>query len=224
MMIFENILNKEDLVFDVGANIGNKSDFFLKLGCNVVAFEPQEECYIYCKNRFSNNLNFRIENVALDEKIGTEIIYIANCNTISSMSKEFIEETKKERFVGYNWDNTRIVNTDTLDNMILKYGTPRFLKIDVEGYEINVLKGLSTSLKYISIEFSPELCNKTIECINYIDSLNKGNTVFNYVSMEDDFFKYDNWKSKEEIIEYLKSVDDFKIEFGDVYFKNINIK
>jgi hypothetical protein len=137
------------------------------------------------------------------------------------MSQKFIEESKKERFQGYNWNNQRKVQTDTLNNMIEKYGTPKFIKIDIEGFELNALKGLTKPINFISVEFNPELCENTIECIEYIDSLNDGNTLFNYGYRNDEDFKYNEWISKEIIIEYLKSINDFKFEFGDVYCKKV---
>jgi len=221
MKIFENIIKNNDLVFDVGSNLGEKSEIFLSLGAKVVAFEPQFECYSHTLNNLSGNSNFFSENVGLDSKVGTEKIYIASYHTISSMSKKFIEESKKERFAGYNWNNERVINIDTLDNMISKYGKPSFIKIDVEGYELNVLKGLSTPIDFISIEFNPELCDVTLDCINYIDNLN-GKSLYNYGYRNEPEFKYDEWVSKDEIINYLKSVNDFKFEFGDVYCKKIS--
>jgi FkbM family methyltransferase len=219
MKMFKKIIKSGDLVFDVGLNKGDKSVLFLELGANVIGFEPQVECFNYANNRFNDNNKFKSENIALDNKKGIGTIFIGTHNELSSMSNVFISETKKERFTDYNWSDNRQINTDTLDNMISKYGKPNFIKIDVEGYEIEVLKGLSSQIDFISIEFVPELCNNTIECIEYVDKLNDGNTLFNYVYRNDSDFKYDEWINKEELIEYLLSVKDFRFEFGDVYTK-----
>lgn len=220
MKIFENIIKKGDLVFDVGSNIGDKSESFLSLGAKVIGFEPQSECYHYLLDRFKGNTNFITENIALSNKVGSEIMYKASYHTISSMSEEFITEAKKERFIGYNWDTKIVVETNTLDNIIEKYGLPSFIKIDVEGYELNVLQGLSTSVDYVSVEFNPELCQSTVDCIEYVDNLNNNQSLFNYGYREDEFFKFD-WISKYQIIEYLRSINDHVFEFGDVYIKKI---
>ena len=208
-------IEKGDIVFDVGVNIGNKAKSFLNSGAKVIGFEPQDKCYQFCKDRFSNNQNFLIENVALSDRIGTEVLYESNAHTISSMSKLFIDTVKKERFKEYEWNNEIIVTTSTLDEMINKYGTPKYIKIDVEGYELNVLKGLTKKVEYISIEFTPELLKSTVDCLDY---LKEG--LYNYVSRENPEFTFSEWKNKNEIIEFLSSIKDYQIEFGDVYIKS----
>jgi FkbM family methyltransferase len=218
-MIYEQIINEGDLIFDVGLNVGDKSEIFLSLGAKVVGFEPQIECFYFATNKIGNNPNFKAENIALDKKKGSEKIYIASYHTISSMSEKFIIESKKERFPEYQWSNERLVQVDTLDNMIEKYGKPEYIKIDVEGYEFNVISGLSTPINLISIEFNAELCDETVKCIEYIDKLNNNETEFNYQYRVDENLKFDKWLSKNEILSYLTSVNDFKFEFGDVFCK-----
>lgn len=221
MILINSILNPDDLVFDIGCNMGDKIQDYLNHRCKVIGFDPQYECYNHCINRFNNVPDVKLENIALDEKEGTETMFIASYHTISSLSKDFVDTTSKTRFSDYNWNRSREVKVDTLDNMIHKYGNPQFIKIDVEGYELNVLKGLTQPINYISIEFTPELCYKTLDCIEYISKLNDDKSIFNYGYCSHNNFKYDNWVSKEEIINYLTSVKDYKNEFGDVYIKEI---
>lgn len=220
MNIFKTIIREGSLVFDVGCNIGSKAEEYLKFSTKVIGFEPQPKCISVLMNRFGGNNNMIIEPIGLDSKAGTSIIYEASYHSISSMSLDFINTVKKERFSDYSWGNEIPINVDTLDNMISKHGTPGYIKIDVEGYELNVLKGLSTPISVISIEFNPEMCSNSIECINYLDNLN-GESVYNYGSQNDNDFKFDNWVSKDDIINFIKSINDFQIEFGDIYIKKV---
>ena len=205
-----DIIKHGNLVFDVGANIGNKSKEYIAHGARVVTFEPQEKCADICAQIHG----IILERIALDEKKGENTIYEASAHTLSSMSDNFIETVKKGRFMKYLWGKGMKVKTDTLDNMIEKYGMLSYIKIDVEGYELNVLKGLTKPPKYISIEFTPELLSKSLECIDYLEKL--GMKEYNYGYMEEKNFKFE-WMNKEKIIEYLSSVKDYKIEFGDIY-------
>src|SRR6188508_2094082 len=76
------------LVFDIGANIGNRIDVFLELGAKVVAVEPQQSCVQILREKFENKIS--IENIGLSHSEGTLEFHIADESTISSFSKEFI--------------------------------------------------------------------------------------------------------------------------------------
>lgn len=219
MNILKTILSKDNLIYDVGCNIGNKTNEYLKEKTKVICFEPQPNCVNHLNGIFKNNENVVVEPIGLDNKVGESIIYEASHNTISSMSEEFIETVKKERFKDYQWSRQIKIKTDTLDNMITKHGKPTYIKIDVEGYELNVLQGLTTQIDFISIEYTPELKKSTLDCIEYVDKLNNGKSLFNYGYREDKEFKFDEWLNKEEIINYISSVNDYVFEFGDIYIK-----
>jgi len=53
---YSQFITKDSLVFGVGTNIGNRVKIFLKLGANVVAIEPQEECIKVLQSSFGNIL------------------------------------------------------------------------------------------------------------------------------------------------------------------------
>jgi FkbM family methyltransferase len=217
MEIFREIIRSGDLCFDIGANLGNKTQEMSDLGSFVVSIEPQIDCYAHLKNRFANNPNVTIVNYACGSSNRKDIMNISSAHTLSTMSDSFIKETSKERFTGTSWDKKIEIELVTLDSLINIYGVPRFCKIDVEGYEVEVLKGLSHPIPFISLEFVPELKKNSFECI---DSLLKiGEYVFNYSEGESGFFEFSNWINSKDIINYLLEKNDFKNSFGDIYAK-----
>ncbi|MEO6303175.1 MAG: FkbM family methyltransferase, partial [Bacteroidia bacterium] len=150
---YSTFLSENDLVFDVGANLGNRVEVFLSLKTMVVAIEPQTYCFEYLKTKFAGNIS--LLKIALGAKKDKMTMYInSRSSTISSLSKDWVNAMKNSRFSDQEWDKTTEVNVDTLDNLILQHGLPRFIKIDVEGFETEVLKGLSTSVPIISFEYT----------------------------------------------------------------------
>ena len=218
MEIYKNILKKDFLCFDIGANIGNKTETLLKHSSKVVCVEPQPNCVTKLKNRFNFNNNVIIVNKGCGPKIGTSRLFISQYDTLSTMSEEFIETTKKERFNGVSWNSHIDVDVTTLDSLISEYGLPHFCKIDIEGYESEVLKGLTQPIPCISLEFTPELKENSFKCIDILLKLDK-DYLFNYSEGESDLFTFNKWISGDEMKDFLLKNNDFKISFGDLYAK-----
>jgi FkbM family methyltransferase len=212
-----NIIN--ELCFDVGANIGNKTEKFLSYGASVICIEPQTYCNSILESKFSTNEKVKIVKTALGSSEDSKSMFICDHHTLSTMSSDFMSETKKQRFKNVVWEKEESVNVSTLDNIINLYGVPKYCKIDVEGYEVEILKGLSTKIKYISVEFVPELKEKTFECISLMDKL--GEYKYNYIDGENEDFVFNEWIDSEIIISYLSDNNDYVNSFGDLYAKLI---
>ncbi|MFC1768474.1 FkbM family methyltransferase [Nanoarchaeota archaeon] len=210
---YKKFLEKDDLVFDIGANIGNRTEIFLKLGCRVIAIEPQEECILQMKDKFKNNPNVILVNKAVDKVVHEKEILLCNVNSVSSMSKEWISKVKEGRYKGFKWKESRNVPTTTLNECIRDYGLPKFCKIDVEGYEKNALNGLSRPIKYISLEFNPELLENSLEIISYLSSL--GYVLFNFSKKESMKLSFDDWVDDNKIRSHLENIGTW----GDIYAK-----
>jgi hypothetical protein len=111
-----------------------------------------------------------------------------------------------------------MIEQTTIDNLIEKFGNPAFIKIDVEGYELEVLKGLSKETNLISFEYTvPEQTKKTIECINLFKLINK-TIECNYSLGESMEFQLENWISDSDMINLIQS-KNFPTTVGDIYIK-----
>ncbi len=209
-----------DLVFDIGANIGNRTKIFLALGANVVAVEPQDDCVNYLKKIYGRSKHLAIFQMVLGAFEGKAELMISNANTISSLSLEWIEAVKSSgRFSGYTWKDKKIVPMTTLDQLIDFYKLPSFIKIDVEGFEHQVMRGLSRQVSNISFEFTPEFIHSSLKCFEHLKTL--GNVLFNYSVGESMRLALDNYVTSDEIARILKGFRHDNILFGDVYCKFI---
>lgn len=215
---YKQFINPNDLVFDIGANIGNRVRVFIEIEAKVVAIEPQPGCIKILQNKFKNKIV--IEECGLSDKTEELEMQIANDSTISSFSKEFINVVGKQRFKNYSWNKTIKVPVTTLDNLIVKYGFPKFCKIDVEGFELKVLKGLSKPLPFLSFEYCiPEMLESTINCIDYLHELSKDG-LYNYSIGESMNFALEEWVDYQQMIVLIKNEQFCETLFGDIYFKS----
>ena len=220
LAFYKNFIPQGGLVFDIGANIGNRTEIFLALGAKVVAVEPQPSCNKILKGKFGDKIS--IENVGLSSQTGSMEFYIADETTISTFSKDFISKTGVERFKRNKWDKSITVPVETFDNLIIKYGVPDFCKIDVEGYEFEVLKGLSQKLPCMSFEYCvPEMNDNLVNCIHYLAGLGP-ETLFNYSEGESMKLNLLEWLNYKEFLSVTEKNDFQKTLFGDIYTKMKN--
>ncbi|MEG4398154.1 FkbM family methyltransferase [Microcoleus sp. N9_B2] len=208
-----NFVQPGDIVFDVGANIGQKTEVYAAAGAKVICFEPQPNCVNILTEKYQHNQNIAIVNKGLAEQKGTMELSVCNdANYISTFSKKW----QTGRFANYQWNETVSVEVTTLDEMIEVWGRPHFCKIDVEGFEYQVLKGLSTPIPYISFEFAIEFIDDTKKCINHLKTL--GYKLFNFANGEQANLVFPEWVSEERLVKYLESSND-SLLWGDVYAK-----
>ena len=215
LSFYKRFVNPGDLCFDVGANIGNRTEVFLSLGAQVVAIEPQRECAKILKLRFGNKI--QLKQMALGESETSAQIYISETSEISSLSKEWIDSVSQSRFSTTQWNKTESVEITTLDTLITSYGLPKFCKIDVEGYEEEVLKGLSQRIQFISFEYTiPERLTNFYNCISLLSKID--NFQCNYTIGERMEFELTEWVSKEELKDRISSLSE-KSLYGDIYIR-----
>lgn len=155
---YRSFLPSTNLVFDIGGYDGHKTAAFLHIAEKVVCCEPDPTNYKVLKTRFRHKKNkVFLENVALgaEEGIGTMFLH-HEASAFNTLNAKFKEVTESDNLQKWNekikFQKSVPVKTTTLDKLISKFGLPYFIKIDVEGYELEVLKGLSKPVPFISIE------------------------------------------------------------------------
>ena len=163
---------KDKLVFDIGANSGDKTGHFLSLGASkVVAVEPCTDVFTDLKYKFDKNNQVILENVAISDKAGLTTLYLAGGRTTNTISDAFMQRTGQKRFPAGSWREKITVKTTTLNDLIAKYGIPNFCKIDVEGAELQVIRGLSSPINFVSFEFTAEFMEESFECMDLLSAL-----------------------------------------------------
>jgi FkbM family methyltransferase len=161
------IASKRDstLILDIGANRGQSIKIFRKIFKNstILAFEPAEKTYRNLEKGFAMIENVHLYNFGFGEKSGivkfyesaldetSTMIYPETTSSYFKLKKSILLLNEKKMF------NETQVQIETLDQFILKnsLSTIDLLKIDVEGFELQVLRGATKSLrarKFLNIQ------------------------------------------------------------------------
>jgi FkbM family methyltransferase len=225
--MYSQFLKSGDVFFDVGANHGNRiSPIVNKLDrrgekVKIVAVEPQAECVKILKMKFGNKIT--IIPKGLGERDGEQTMLISNADVLSSFATEWIEATKQSgRFAGTEWYEKRNIQMTTLDKLIEEFGAPSFIKIDVEGYELEVLKGLTQPVKMLSFEYAtPENTDQCVACIERISNISGGSVLCNYSIGESMKWALSEWLPPDKMVALVRTPEFENSAFGDVYVKYV---
>lgn len=211
--LYAEFVHDGDLVFDVGANIGEYTELFLELGAQVIAVDPQPYCIAKLRKKFADDSGVTIVGQGLDQRQGEATFHISTENrTTSSFSKKF---RTKGPFSHREWDKEVEVPITTLDALIETFGRPTFCKIDVEGYEANVLEGLTQRIPVLSFEFSSGLLEETRRCIRHLNTL--GEATYNFAQGPSPNLRLETWVTGTILLSRLAELEERTT--GDVYVR-----
>ena len=208
------LLNSGDLFFDIGAHLGDKSKQFLDKNLKAIMVEPLPQCVDQLKLKFKEKTNIEILQKAVGKTTGNMTLEInTKMPTTSTMAKHW----KSGRFSNEKWDKKITVEMTTLDHLIKIYGEPNYIKIDVEGFELDVLLGLSKKVGIISFEFTSEFLDQSINCLNHLEKI--GYKKYNFSIGERRKF-FSEWSNIDDLMRQLKSeIQKDKLLWGDIYCK-----
>jgi FkbM family methyltransferase len=214
LSFYRQFVNPGDLVYDVGANVGHFVKIFLGAGCNLVAIEPQRICAATLRRVFGKKI--LVLECAISDHRGTATLHgVDGISVISTLETDWIQRVQGSgRFSSLQWRPERRVSLATLDDVIYAHGVPAFLKIDTEGHERSVLRGLSTPVSQLCFEVTPECIEAGIECVDIVASL--GRYQFNFSFMDGNALVLD-WQAASSMKSFLSRYAKDNRGIGDVY-------
>ena len=214
--LYRRFVQPGDLVFDIGAHVGDRIAVFRRFGARVVAVEPQPALVKTLKLIYGRDRAVTIEPVAVGRQAAMLDFRLNLDNpTVSTASDAFrLAANGAPGWEGQAWTRTIRVPATTLDTLFTRYGVPAFIKIDVEGSEAEALAGLTRPSPALSFEFTTIQRGVAADCVDHCARL--GYTRYNAMLGESHALVHDDWVSAEEIASWLRALPQ-SANSGDIY-------
>jgi FkbM family methyltransferase len=211
---YRGLLAPGDLAFDIGAHVGSRSRAMRAAGARVVALEPQSPFAGFLRRTLPRDVVL-IEAAAGPAETVAEMAVSSLHPTVSSLRAGFAADAATAPgFAHVRWDRTQQVQVTTLDRLIETHGLPRLIKIDVEGFELDVLAGLSRAVPMISVEYLPAMPHLSGAVIDRLMQL--GPYRFNIAAGEDGAFLWTDWRDAAGLRDWLAALPG-TARSGDIY-------
>jgi FkbM family methyltransferase len=215
--LYAPFVSSGDVVFDVGAHLGDRTAAFAALGARVVALEPQPRVARWLERLVGGREGVTVVRAAAGAEAGRATLAVSGANpTVSTLASGWRHAIggANPTFADVRWEERVEVPVTTLDELIDRHGSPSFVKIDVEGFEARVLAGLSHPLPALSVEFVRGSLEVAVACVHRLQEL--GRYRYNAIAGEGRSFRLAEWCDAATIIEWLGNGAD-GISSGDLY-------
>jgi FkbM family methyltransferase len=217
MQLYRPFVSRGDLVFDIGAHLGDRTRAFRRLGARVVALEPQPGLMQWLRRFHGSDDEVVLCARAVGERRGHARLALSETHpAVASLSAQWRREVSRHHsgFEAVRWPRSIEVDVVTLDDLIAAHGRPAFCKIDVEGHEAAVLEGLSEPLPALSFEFVAGALERADQCIDSLERL--GSCRYNAVAGERREYLWSQWRPARAVREWL-AAGAGGLASGDLY-------
>lgn len=214
--LYGRFIQPGDLVFDIGAHVGDRVGAFRRLGARVVAVEPQAALVRTLKLIYGRDRNVIIEATAVGRHKGTVALKLNIDNpTVTTASDDFIAAAvHAPGWEGQAWAARADVPITTLDELIGRHGAPVFAKIDVEGFEAEALNGLTRPIAALSFEFTTIQRDVALAAIGRCAAI--GYAAFDAALGESQTLVHGRWLCAPDIAGWLAALPT-EVNSGDIY-------
>ncbi len=214
--LYARFVQPGGLAFDIGSHVGDRIGAFRRVGARVVALEPQPDCAAAIRAIYGQDEGVALVEAACGPVPGRLTLHVNSANpTVTTASTDFVKAADgAEGWEGQVWDRAIEVPVTTLDSLIGQHGMPDFVKIDVEGFEADVLSGLTHPVRALSFEFTTIQRDIAGKCIALLAALRPYR--FNIALGESQQLHFDEPVSAGDMASHILSLPH-AANSGDVY-------
>lgn len=189
---YGQLVRAGDLCFDIGANVGQTIEALCDLGAIVVAVEPNPNCMPVLDYQFGDHPGVTLVRKAMGSTPGVAELHFTGTDSTASIREDW----------PFPAEQTLAVEVATLDSLIAEHGRPRFIKVDVEGFELEVFKGLSQPVPLIYFEMHGREIDMVRQILAWLDAIGEITGV-NAVDADNADWLIDEWVKPGDFIRRL---------------------
>jgi FkbM family methyltransferase len=215
--LYRPFLGNQALVFDVGAHLGDRTRAFTSLGARVVALEPQPHLFQWLRRLVGSRPGVILRQEGVGRHPGEATLAVSRRTpTVSTLSRHWQTDLGRNNpaFEAVTWEESVRIPVVTLDQLIEEYGLPDFCKIDVEGFEAEVLGGLHQPVPALSLEFVAGALEIAGDAVQRLAAL--GPYEFNAIRGEQRQYLFAEWLPASTLLRWLQEGAD-ALPSGDIY-------